>query len=55
MGEPMAANLATAGFALQTFDLSGKGNKRSVREAARGADALVTMLPDGKVVREVVL
>jgi 3-hydroxyisobutyrate dehydrogenase len=55
MGEPMAANLARAGFAVQSYDASGKGNRKSVREAASGADALVTMLPDGDVVREVVL
>jgi 3-hydroxyisobutyrate dehydrogenase len=55
MGEPMAANLARAGFAVQSYDAAGKGNRKSVREAASGADALVTMLPDGDVVREVVL
>jgi 3-hydroxyisobutyrate dehydrogenase len=55
MGEPMAANLARAGFAVQSYDAAGKGNRQSVREAASGADALVTMLPDGDVVREVVL
>jgi 3-hydroxyisobutyrate dehydrogenase len=55
MGEPMAANLARAGFAVQSFDAAGKGNRKSVREAASGADALVTMLPNGAVVREVVL
>jgi 3-hydroxyisobutyrate dehydrogenase len=55
MGEPMAANLARAGFVVQSYDAAGKGNRRSVREAAQGADALVTMLPDGDVVREVVL
>jgi 3-hydroxyisobutyrate dehydrogenase len=55
MGEPMAANLARAGFAVQSFDAAGKGNRQSIREAASGADALVTMLPNGDVVREVVL
>ena len=55
MGEPMAANLARAGFAVQSYDAAGTGNRNSVREAASGADALVTMLPDGDVVREVVL
>ena len=55
MGEPMAANLARAGFAVQSYDAAGKGNRKSVREAASGADALVTMLPDGDVVREVML
>jgi 3-hydroxyisobutyrate dehydrogenase len=55
MGAPMAANLARAGFVVQSFDLNGKGNCRSIREAATGAQALVTMLPDGEAVREAVL
>lgn len=55
MGAPMAANLERAGFAVQSFDLNGTGNRRSIREAAQGADALVTMLPDGEAVREAVL
>lgn len=55
MGQPMAANLARAGFTVQSFDANGKGNRKSAREAASGADALVTMLPDGAVVRDVVL
>ena len=55
MGRLMAANLARAGFALQTFDVNGKGNRRSAREAAWGADALITMLPDGDAVRDAVL
>jgi 3-hydroxyisobutyrate dehydrogenase len=55
MGEPMAANLARAGFVVQSYDAAGKGSRASAREAAQGADALVTMLPDGDVVREVVL
>lgn len=55
MGQPMAANLARAGFTVQSFDASGRGNRTSAREAASGADALVTMLPNGEIVREVVL
>jgi 3-hydroxyisobutyrate dehydrogenase len=55
MGVPMAANLERAGFSVQSFDLRGTGNRRSIREAAQGADALVTMLPDGEAVREAVL
>jgi 3-hydroxyisobutyrate dehydrogenase len=51
----MAANLERAGFAVQSFDLKGTGNRRSIRDAAQGADALVTMLPDGEAVREAVL
>ncbi|MEA3194236.1 MAG: hypothetical protein QOD26_2569 [Betaproteobacteria bacterium] len=55
MGQPMAANLAREGFAVQSFDLRGNGNCKSIREAARGAEALITMLPDGDAVREAVL
>ncbi len=51
----MAANLARAGFSVQSFDLKGHGNRRSIREAAEGVDALITMLPDGEAVREAVL
>ena len=54
MGRLMAANLAKAGFAMRTFDLDGSGNCRSPREAARGARFLITMLPDGKSVRQAV-
>jgi len=55
MGELMAANLEAGGFALQTFDLNGKGNRKSARDAAKGAEVLITMLPDGDDVREAVL
>ena len=51
----MAANLARAGFAVRSFDRNGTGNCGSAREAAQGADVLVTMLPDGDTVREAVL
>ena len=51
----MSGHLAAAGFPLQSFDRNGRGNRRSVRAAAEGADVLITMLPDGNVVREVVL
>ena len=55
MGQPMAANLAREGFAVRSFDLNGSGSCKSVREAAEGADVLITMLPDGDAVREAVL
>jgi 3-hydroxyisobutyrate dehydrogenase len=55
MGLPMAANLAREGFAVQSFDLKGNGSCASIREAAKGADALITMLPDGDAVRAAVL
>lgn len=55
MGVPMAAHLAAAGFDVSSFDVKGTGSCRSVHDAARGAEALVTMLPDGAAVREAVL
>ena len=55
MGQLMAANLEAAGFVVQSFDLNGTGNRNSARDAAQGADALVTMLPDGDAVRDAVL
>jgi 3-hydroxyisobutyrate dehydrogenase len=55
MGEPMAANLAREGFAVRSYDLKGNGNCKSIRDAARGAQAMVTMLPDGEAVRDALL
>jgi 3-hydroxyisobutyrate dehydrogenase len=55
MGRPMAANLEKAGFALRSYDLNGAGNRASLAEAARGAEVLITMLPDGGAVRQVVM
>ncbi len=55
MGQPMAANLAREGFSVRSYDLRGHGSCRSIREAAKGAEALITMLPDGDAVREAVL
>jgi 3-hydroxyisobutyrate dehydrogenase len=54
MGKLMAARLAPA-YRMRTYDLNGKGNCKSAREAAWGADAMITMLPDGDAVREAVL
>ena len=45
MGGPMAANLERAGHALQSFDLNGKGNRKSAREASEGAEVVFTSLP----------
>jgi 3-hydroxyisobutyrate dehydrogenase len=63
MGGGMAANLAAAGHDVRAFDLSedalaraeGRGCKRaaSADEAAADAEAVVTMLPAGKHVRDV--
>jgi 3-hydroxyisobutyrate dehydrogenase len=55
MGSLMAANVARAGYQVQSYDLNGKGNRRTAREAAEGAEVLITMLPDGDVVRDAVL
>src|SRR5215467_4050927 len=67
MGRPMAARLAQAGFKLRLYDLSQKAVSdfigahpsalatASPKAAAHGADALITMLPDGKVVRQAVI
>ena len=55
MGRLMAANLQAAGFAIQSYDLNRKGNRKSARDAAKGADTLITMLPDGDAVRDAVL
>jgi len=55
MGRLMAANLAAAGFTVQSFDVNGTGNRNSARDAAEGADVLIAMVPDGDAVREAVL
>jgi len=34
MGRLMAANLEAAGFAVQSFDSNGRGNRKSARAAA---------------------
>ncbi|MEM9123096.1 MAG: 3-hydroxyisobutyrate dehydrogenase [Pseudomonadota bacterium] len=58
MGTPMAANLVKAGHALTVFDvtgaaLEGAATAPTAGEAARGKDAVLTMLPDGPIVRSV--
>ena len=63
MGGGMAANLVKAGHAVNAFDLAevalakatGNGCKAftNVREAVAGVDAVVTMLPNGKIVESV--
>src|SRR6185295_11965321 len=55
MGAPMSAHLAAAGYPLQSHDANGDGTHASVQAAALDADVLITMLPDGDIVREVVL
>jgi 3-hydroxyisobutyrate dehydrogenase len=66
MGMPMAARLAAAGFALALYDersqvvrafvaAHGGRGAATAADAARGADAAITMLPNDRIVREVVL
>lgn len=63
MGGGMAANLAKAGHAVSAFDLSedallraearGAARTASAEEAVKDAEAVITMLPAGKHVRDV--
>src|SRR5690606_6259139 len=63
MGGGMAANLAKAGHAVRAFDLAeealarakenGCAIFRTVAEAVAGVDAVVTMLPNGAIVKSV--
>ena len=63
MGGGMAANLAKAGHDVHAFDLAQEALARaqdngcttytSVREAVQGADAVVSMLPNGAIVESV--
>ena len=63
MGGGMAANLVKAGHDVHAFDLSADALARaaengcttytSVREAVQGADAVVSMLPNGAIVNSV--
>jgi 3-hydroxyisobutyrate dehydrogenase len=55
MGNLMSANLEKAGFKVRSYDLNGKGNCRSAEEAARGAEVLITMVPDGNAVRKAIM
>lgn len=58
MGAPMAANLARAGHAVIGFDtagvtVEGVTQAASAAEAATGADVVITMLPNGAILRSV--
>ncbi len=66
MGNPMAGHLVKAGFDVTVFDIRPEtmqafvaqhGGKAaaSLAEAGRGADAVITMLPNDKVVRKAIL
>ena len=58
MGAPMAANLSVAGFDVIGFDLvaqppEGVTKAGSISEAVTGCDAVITMLPNGAILRDV--
>lgn len=58
MGAPMAANLAKAGHDVTGYDMAaaqidGVTMAASATEAARGADVVITMLPNGSILRKV--
>ncbi len=63
MGGGMAANLAKAGHSVRAFDLAEEALARAkasgcetfgnVREAVQGVDAVVSMLPNGGIVKNV--
>ncbi|MCK0167027.1 3-hydroxyisobutyrate dehydrogenase [Jannaschia sp. S6380] len=58
MGGPMAANLATAGHDVTGFDTAAAAPEgvtvgRSAAEVADGAEVVVTMLPNGQILRAV--
>lgn len=58
MGAPMAANLVKAGHQVAGFDLAapcpeGVTRAATAAEAASGADVVITMLPNGAILRSV--
>lgn len=58
MGGPMAANLAKAGFSVAGFDtadvsIEGVTKAPTAAEAATDADVVITMLPNGAILRAV--
>jgi 3-hydroxyisobutyrate dehydrogenase len=60
MGGPMTARLRAAGYEVRGYDISeaarrafGKGATATLREAADGTPAVVLMLPDSAVIRQV--
>jgi 4-hydroxybutyrate dehydrogenase/sulfolactaldehyde 3-reductase len=65
MGQPMSLNLLKGGHALQVFDVNqsavdtlvnaGAKGCSTPAEAASGADFLITMLPNGELVHDVLL
>jgi len=62
MGQPMARHLLDTGFDLTVFDVSpalretfGTAFATTAAEACEGADIVITMLPNGQIVRDVLL
>ncbi len=58
MGGPMAANLAAAGHDVQGFDLhapmpEGVTAAKTAKDAAADADVVISMLPNGEILRTV--
>ncbi len=58
MGGPMAANLAKAGHVVTGFDMAdvsieGVKMAETAAEVAKGADVVITMLPNGNILRAV--
>ena len=58
MGSPMAANLVAAGHAVTGFDLAapapeGVTMASSAADAAKGQDVVITMLPNGAILKAV--
>ncbi|MEM1360114.1 MAG: 3-hydroxyisobutyrate dehydrogenase [Pseudomonadota bacterium] len=58
MGAPMALNLAAAGHTVVGYDITGRGPERvqmvgDIKSAVEGADIVVTMLPNGQILRQV--
>ena len=58
MGGPMAANLAKAGHEVSGFDtadvqIEGVTHADSAEAAAKGAEVVITMLPNGQILRKV--
>ncbi len=58
MGAPMAANLAKAGHKVRGFDVAGTTAEgvdvvTDIASAAKDADVVITMLPNGSILRQV--
>lgn len=58
MGAPMAANLAAARHAVTGYDITGRGPEAvhmasDINRAVEGADIVVTMLPNGAILKQV--